>query len=543
MVTTEERRAPHNVRVPFDAMVEVGGALGPSFEAQAVNLSEDGMHLRTAYLPEIGQPITCRFDAGQGLCVLAAGEVLWREDQGEGGEFGIRFTNLDAQSTVALSRILSMCSEGTQPDGPDGRRVSLHIDGLKRPMRAWVRGPESVKSTAYSELGFLQIGKAVEMEDDTNGARRPATIERVEIELGEARIPELVIGLRYDDAQAHEAELAGSGFEDHAEPRIDDAYAPMPAHTEHDDEDEEVPPAEVAAKAVPVPEEEEPAEMKSKFAQTAEKARVGATQAFETMLKRAKTTMALIAARAARKNGDSGDDVEIPMRRMTAPPPDGALHASGRKVVRGEIGEKNEAELVAGMPKMPFKMTKKKAVVAGAIGVATILAFVAFRSPSKPAPAPVASTSAVAPPAAVPAPMPMPANDPQLAAASGMDATGKAEPFGNGPVGNHTNVLKIKMDGPIGKIDGATQPTGFTVTIPGRKSVDAAGPLAAKDNRIAGLRVANEQGGAELSVTFKDGVPNYQVRAHKDILEIVLQKPTAEAKASHGSKKHGGKKH
>ena len=62
--------------MPFDAMVEVGGALGPSFEAQALNLSEQGMSLRTAYLPEVGQPVMCRFDAGQGMTVTAAGEVL-----------------------------------------------------------------------------------------------------------------------------------------------------------------------------------------------------------------------------------------------------------------------------------------------------------------------------------------------------------------------------------------------------------------------------------------------------------------------------------
>ena len=39
MSTTSDRRAPHAARIPFDAMVEVGGALGPSFEARAVNLS------------------------------------------------------------------------------------------------------------------------------------------------------------------------------------------------------------------------------------------------------------------------------------------------------------------------------------------------------------------------------------------------------------------------------------------------------------------------------------------------------------------------
>src|SRR6516162_10523424 len=63
MTTEGDRRAQGAERIPFDALVEVGGAKGQPFEAQAVNVSEEGMQLRTAYLPELGQPITCRFDA------------------------------------------------------------------------------------------------------------------------------------------------------------------------------------------------------------------------------------------------------------------------------------------------------------------------------------------------------------------------------------------------------------------------------------------------------------------------------------------------
>jgi hypothetical protein len=209
-------------------------------------------------------------------------------------------------------------------------------------------------------------------------------------------------------------------------------------------------------------------------------------------------------------------------------------------------------------------MSKKKmGVVGGAIGVATILAFVAMR---KPAPAPVVAAppsdsatvaAASLPPAhpltpsMLPAPaMTAPINDPlaTAAAALGADPTmggkpGKVVPFGNGPV-THGNVLKIKMDGAVARIQGASQPSGFTIVIPGRKSLDAAGPLAAKDPRIAAIRVSNEPAGAELTVTFKDGVPNYQVKAHGDTLEMHLAKaghagdkaPEAHAKPHH--KKH-----
>jgi hypothetical protein len=121
---------------------------------------------------------------------------------------------------------------------------------------------------------------------------------------------------------------------------------------------------------------------------------------------------------------------------------------------------------------------------------------------------------------------------------------GKVTPFGNGPVG-HANVLRLKMDGAIEKIEGATTPTGFSVVIPDRRSLEAAAPLASRDGRIASIRVTNEASGAELAVTFKDGVPNYQVRAKGDSLEILLapQGKLADAEDAPKPAKHKRKGH
>lgn len=558
MSNASDRRAPDASRIPFDGMVEVGGALGPSFEAQAVNLSEEGMHLRTAYLPEIGQPVTCRFDAGQGMVVVAAGEVLWRDDMGDGGEFGIRFTNLDSASTVALQRMIGMVEDGMAIHPPQGRKVRLHIDGLASPMRARVKGAQGSSVTAFSELGFLQVGKQLDLEDAATGSKRPALIDRVDVEVErDTRIPQLVVTLRYDDEEAHAAEcaqmdameaahavhaahddvtgrdgsLAPHAMDDEMDDSPDGPPPDMHMDEEHDDDAHGV-----AAKAAPADDEqdEDSKKLKSAFARNAAKV----TPALQSWAKRAKTTIALLAARASAKRNGAADDVEIPVRRTTAPAPGGGLHTAGRKVVRGEIEEPSFAEEPA---KPKLAITKKRMAVGGAIGIATILCLVAMR---KPAPAPVAATTpettaaAAAPPpvAPAPAPAPMPAmptmNDPlaSQAAAMGADPSmpegkpGKVTPFGNGPVG-HGNVLKIKMDGAVGRIQGASQPSGFTVVIPGRKSLDAAGPLAAKDPRIAAIRVSNEPTGAELTVTFKDGVPNYQVKARGDTLEMHLAKP------------------
>jgi hypothetical protein len=496
MSNAHDRRAPGVARIPFDAMVEVGGALGPSFEAQAINLSEEGMSMRTAYLPDIGQPVMCRFDAGQDGTIVVAGEVTWRDDLGDGGEFGIRFTNLDGQSGALLQRIL-----GSGRDGQPGNRVRLHIEGLASPMRARIKEQSSSGVTAYSELGFLQMGRPLELEDASSGNRRPALIDRVEVAVDDAsRIPQLVVSLRYEDAAVDEA----------------------PAHVE----------AEEAAPA-PVIDEEAPAALKEKV--VAKMQVVG--PAIVDWAKRAKTAAALLAARARRK---AGSDVEIPVRRTTAPAPGGGLHAEGRKVVRTPEEEASEE---AEAPR--FAITKKKVALGVSVLIAGLLVFLAFRKPTThPADASALAESA-APIAAETPPVAKPVAPPAdpLAAAAASKPAGKPVPFTNGPVGAHPTILKIKMDGAIDSVQGAPQPTGFTIVIPNRKSIEPTASLADKDPRIAAVQVSNEPTGAELSVSFKDGVPNYIVRAHGDTLEMVLAKSSAhgDKAEAQAKKRHSGR--
>jgi hypothetical protein len=317
MNSAGDRRAPGATRIPFDGMVEVGGTLGPTFEARAMNLSEEGMSMRTAYLPEVGQPIRCRFEAGHGLSVMAAGEVTWNEDLGEGGEFGIRFTNVDAPSTVALQRIMGMAEEGILPRPPHGKKVRLHIEGLASPMRARLRATQAECATAYSELGFLEMGRPLELEDAMSGNRRPALIDRVDVAMEDgSRIPQLVVTLRYDDEEARMAAAQEGGSLSAVtieEQTGRDAPAPD-AHAdeamEHDDhedheehEDEEIVPAPVRAHAdeevqvevqamVSEPEEGDDAsaeseKLKSPLARTAAKI----TPAMMSIAKRARSTL------------------------------------------------------------------------------------------------------------------------------------------------------------------------------------------------------------------------------------------------------------
>ncbi len=523
-MSTDDRRAPGATRIPFEALVEVGGELGPPFEAQAIDVSEDGMHLRTAYLPEVGQPLSCRFDAGPAGSVIATGSVVWKQEAGKGGEFGIRFADLDPQSATALKQMMGV---ENAPPPAKGNRIRLHIEGLGSPMRAHVKDSARGRLTAFSGLGFLQVGKHLELEDASTGNKRPARVVRVECEIEpESRVPQLVMSFQYEDEETEEP-----AKESTPEPMVTQEELPPTAQASSDDEDD------LSDRA---------SEMKGFVARTASKV----TPAFQRLLERAKTTAALLAA----KRKGQGDDVAIPLRRRTAPAPQGGLHASGRKVVREALA--NDKEILAdGL--LRSKNTKRIAIGATAAG-ALLLGAIALHKPSAPpadaagvtdtagqvAAAPLTPTTAespLTPPPSVLSPvtptMPVAPNG-ALAANSGATEVPandvfdegndsrphrhpRVAPFSNGSV-SHGNVLKLKMDGDIEKIEGDGQPTGFTVVLPGRKSLEPAAPLAARDSRIASIRVTNDGSGAELTVAFKDGVPNYLVRAKGDVLEIVL---------------------
>ena len=271
--------------------------------------------------------------------------------------------------------------------------------------------------------------------------------------------------------------------------------------------------------------------MKGSLARNAAKV----TPAILALAKRAKITAAMLWAKRGAKAAASEENAP---RRTTAPPPGGALHTAGRKVVRSEADAP-----VAGLSRFALKLdTKRRVAIGAAAGLTVAILFAALRH--KPTPPPQAAEVATAdtnvaaaaalPPALTVDPMLAQVPPPPPATITMppdvMDVTPPAAdhkkplhvtPFSNGNV-THGTVLHLKMDGAIEKINGASQPTGFTVSIPGRKSIEPAGPLAARDSRIGSIKVANDSTGAELDVNFKDGVPNYIVRAKGDVLEVVL---------------------
>src|SRR5512133_3873608 len=111
----QERRASESNRIKLETIVEICGngiELQP-FEADAIDVSGRGMHVRTAYLPPIGASLVCRF-FHEGREVLVEGVVAWRVEQARGGDFGVQFTAIDKESVDVLK---DLCAEsGAEPD-------------------------------------------------------------------------------------------------------------------------------------------------------------------------------------------------------------------------------------------------------------------------------------------------------------------------------------------------------------------------------------------------------------------------------------------
>ena len=214
---TPDRRAGHH-RVHFEALVAVGEAKGSGgFEAESIDVSPEGMRLRTAYLPQIGDRLVCRFEGDAGE-VVADGEVTWRREAPRGGEFGLRFVGFDSPDAEATLR--SLCqdlggttegSSGIGAMGIPGTRVRLHIDGLGSPMKARVREAAGGEVLVGSNLEFLKVGRSLDLEDMDHGDKRAAMVDAVKVEIDPStKVPQLVVSLRFGEAKESKKAVAAA---------------------------------------------------------------------------------------------------------------------------------------------------------------------------------------------------------------------------------------------------------------------------------------------------------------------------------------------
>ncbi len=405
MSEIQERRAQGAGRVPVETLVEVcGNEPGiPAFEAEAVDVSARGMHLRTAYLPEQGAPLVCRFEE-EGREIVVEGRVAWRREGGRGGEFGVEFTALDSGSVGALRDLCEGHKAASAPAGESaespaeiGSRVRLHIEGLGSPMKARVREGSNHKVQVGSSLEFLKVGRRLEIEDLEQGGRKNAQIDGVSVAIDPVtNVPQLVVQLRFEGSEDTTPEPSVTsaeretvrGFKLSADAVTTSADGAASAEEPALDDDED---AEAAA-------------MRGKLS-------VAATNAGEAM-KSAGESFAKFSTRAASGLGElfkgaSSKVVELtrrgasaPKLRKTAPPPGPASNEGHR--LRPQSGA-SEA------PVSKLKPAHKKLILgaSGVVLLATVGALAAHRSspPGATASAETATAAAAALPPSTGAPL------------------------------------------------------------------------------------------------------------------------------------------
>lgn len=624
MTEIQERRAEGAGRVRVETLVEVcGNEPGiPAFEAEAIDVSARGMHLRTAYLPDSGAPLVCRFEEG-GREIVVEGKVAWRREGSRGGEFGVEFTALDSGSVGALRDLCDGADgkeEAAEPHEDKskseiGSRVRLHIDGLGSPMKARVRESGTQNVQVGSNLEFLKVGRKLEVEDLEAGGRRQAQIDGVSVAIDPVtRVPQLVVQLRFAGGEDTTPEPSVLNFGDPlAAPRgfkipAGSVTTDVAQAADHDTAEED---AEAEA-------------FRGKFGEAAANA--------GEAVKSASESVARFSAKAASGMGglfkDAGRKVleltkrgePAPQRRTTSPAPNG-----GKTVEPQRLRRQSSAALEDEVKPSALKQLPRKKLMLGAGGavlLASVVAMAMHRSPAAPPGAQagqVAAVTTAAPPAPgaplsanptpldgaqgiasanvplfgptpmatmEPAPLAPPPGSPEsveaqeradakgnpmgapMAAAaadegfsdesegesekaeakaskddkskSDTERMGKTDttPWGKGKLHSPT-IYRLRLDGPGGKLQGATLTTGFTVLVPGKKVMEQGSGIAKRDNRISSVRTSNRTEGAEVTFKFRESIPSYRVRLRRDYIEILVSEgeTKTEAKADKSDSK------
>jgi len=247
MENVADRRSQTTSRVPIDVPVEVVHAgYSEPYEGDALNVGVGGLSLRAPYLPEVGAQLSCRFISPvDGAVVETTGEVVWTEDRGPHiGEFGVRFLDVEEPSRKAITGMVRAWGDmmtdhdvdqgqASQPSLPPADGV-LHVEGVASPIQTTVVHDSLESSILEQELPFLQLGRAVTMND---GARQ-GILSSVSLHT-QGDLPRLVLGIewepQYEPAVAQPKEDTLHDFE---APTFEGEEAAVEAFADHDDFDD-----------------------------------------------------------------------------------------------------------------------------------------------------------------------------------------------------------------------------------------------------------------------------------------------------------------
>ena len=94
-----------------------------------------------------------------------------------------------------------------------------------------------------------------------------------------------------------------------------------------------------------------------------------------------------------------------------------------------------------------------------------------------------------------------------------------ADEFGQGRL--HLPVIyRLRLDDAGGALRGERTPTGFEITIPGRRMLDSGASITRRDPRIAKVTTHNNAQGTRVSFRFRETIPASKVRIRKDVVEF-----------------------
>ena len=454
----------------------------------------------------------------------------------------------------------------------------------------------------------MKLGRPVELEDVDRQKKREGFVDNVKVEVDpESAVPQLVVSLRFEAPLAAEPKAAAAPKVDAPKSEVPKTEAPKtkpgvgpaiekPTVAKVAAEVEAAPPPAPVAKAMesempgtvrardtePPPADDEEIDFgKSKLKAAGEKAKALTNQAVGKIAPAisgfgtsAKGVWDKVQSGFSKRRGRIEEARrEKQPRRVTAPPPSGALKSSGRKVVREENSEMEPDSI-----QIP-KNSTKRAAVGGVVAIALIGGiFGVVKATSggsteakKPAmhaesetkslppipngPAvgnvplygatPLSTTEQVAEPPAPVASAASTANAKPGAEESGDDEkSASAETvreWGHGDVAK-AKTIHIKMDGKVAGITGEEVDGGFVIHVPNHKSKSSSSGLARKDKRLASFDVVNRENETEITVKFKGDVPGYLAKIKDDKIDIQIggegAKVTAKAGKKKGSKKH-----
>jgi len=124
----------------------------------------------------------------------------------------------------------------------------------------------------------------------------------------------------------------------------------------------------------------------------------------------------------------------------------------------------------------------------------------------------------------IPAPSRAAPKAPDQSFTGSSSARAQSTEFGQGRL-REPVIYRLRLDQPADGLRGERTPTGFEVTLTGRRVMESGASITRRDERIARVATHNTGQGTRVSFRFKDTIPAYRVRLRKDYIEFLISSP------------------